>query len=480
MKLSTLLKDIEVLELHAPEDLEIVDLCYDSRKVTPGAAFVAVRGYETDGHRFIPAAAEAGAGVVLCEEAPEAEVPWVLVKDSRRAMAVSAANFFGRPAEELTVVGVTGTNGKTTTTNLARSLLMSVTGAGVGLVGTNENLVGDRVYPAEHTTPESRDLMALFREMADVGEKYAVMEVSSHSLYLDRVCCVPFAVACFTNLSQDHLDFHKTMDAYLEAKMKIFPLSRTAAVNRDDAAAEKILSHLSIPVITYGLSGNADLRAKDLRLEPDRVEFTACFRGEEAKACLHIPGRFSVYNALAAIACCLCLDLPLAALCAALEKCRSVKGRMEVVPTGRDFTLLIDYAVTPDALENMLRTVRDTARGRVGVLFGCGGDRDRTKRPKMARVVGSLADYVIVTSDNPRTEDPEAIIREILPGFEGLDTPVKVITDRREAIRWGIEHARAGDTLVLAGKGHETYQIVGRTKYHMDEREIAAQVLAGL
>ncbi len=480
MKLTSLLRDIEVLERRAPEDLEITDLCYDSRKVTPGAAFVAVRGYETDGHRFIPAAAAAGAGVVLCEEAPEAEVPYVLVKDSRRAMAVSAANFFSRPAEELTVVGVTGTNGKTTTTNLVRSLLMSVTGEGVGLIGTNENLVGDKVYPAEHTTPESRDLMALFREMADFGEKFAVMEVSSHSLYLDRVCCVPFAVACFTNLSQDHLDFHKTMDAYLEAKMKIFPLSRAAAVNRDDAAAEKILSRLSIPVITYGLGENADLRAKNLRLEPDRVEFTACFRGEEAEACLHIPGRFSVYNALAAIACCLCLGLPLASLCAALEKCRSVKGRMEVVPTGRDFTLLIDYAVTPDALENMLRTVRDTARGRVGVLFGCGGDRDRTKRPKMARVVGSLADYVIVTSDNPRTEDPEAIIREILPGFQGLDTPVKVITDRREAIRWGIEHAQAGDTLVLAGKGHETYQIVGKTKYHMDEREIAAQVLAGL
>ncbi|MBR4703561.1 MAG: UDP-N-acetylmuramoyl-L-alanyl-D-glutamate--2,6-diaminopimelate ligase [Oscillospiraceae bacterium] len=480
MKLISLLRDIEVLELHAPEDLEIGDLCYDSRKVTPGAAFVAVRGYETDGHRFIPAAAEAGAAVVLCEEAPAAEVPWVLVKDSRRAMAISAANFFGRPAEELTVVGVTGTNGKTTTTNLVRSLLTAVTGEGVGLIGTNENIVGDRVYPAEHTTPESRDLMALFREMADIGAKYAVMEVSSHSLYLDRVCCVPFAVGCFTNLSQDHLDFHRTMDAYLEAKMKLFPLSRAAAVNRDDAAAEKILSALSIPAITYGLGEDADLRAVNLRLEPDRVEFTACFRGEEAEACLHIPGRFSVYNALAAIACCLSLGLPLASLCAALGECKSVKGRMEVVPTGRDFTLLIDYAVTPDALENMLRTVRDTARGRVGVLFGCGGDRDRTKRPKMARVVGSLADYVIVTSDNPRTEDPEAIIREILPGFRGLDTPVKVITDRREAIRWGIEHAQAGDTLVLAGKGHETYQIVGRTKYHMDEREIAAQVLAGM
>ncbi len=480
MKLSELLRDIDVLELRASLELEITDVCYDSRKAAPGAAFVAVRGYETDGHRFIPAALAAGASVVICEEMPPQDAPCVLVRDSRRAMAVTASNFFGRPAEQLTVVGVTGTNGKTTTTNLVRSLLMSVTGEKVGLLGTNENIVGDRAYPAEHTTPESRDLMALLREMADNGCKYAVMEVSSHSLYLDRVCCVPFAVGCFTNLSQDHLDFHRTMDAYLEAKKKLFSLSRAAAVNRDDPAADKILPELRIPAVTYGLGEGADLRAREVRLLPDRVEFTACFRDEEAKACLHIPGRFSVYNALAALSCCLSLGLPLDRLAAALGNCKSVKGRMEVVPTGRDFTLLIDYAVTPDALENMIRTVRDTARGRVGVLFGCGGDRDRTKRPKMARVVGQLADYVIVTSDNPRTEDPEAIIREILPGFQGLDTPVKVIPDRREAIRWGIEHARSGDTLVLAGKGHETYQIVGKTKYHMDEREIAAEVLAGL
>ncbi len=480
MKLKELLKDIDVVSLRAPGDMEITDVCYDSRKAAPGAVFIAVRGYETDGHKYIPAAAANGASLVICEEAPDTEIPYVLVKDSRRAMAVAASNFFGRPAEELTVIGVTGTNGKTTTTNLIRSLLTAVTGAKTGLIGTNENIVGDKVYPAEHTTPESRDLMALFREMADIGCRYAVMEVSSHSLYLDRVCCVPFAVGCFTNLSQDHLDFHKTMDAYLEAKMKLFDLSAAAAVNRDDAAAEKILPALRIPCVGYGLGEDADLRAEDVRLLPDRVEFTACYQGRRAEACLHIPGRFSVYNALAALSCCLALGLPLEKLAAALADCKSVKGRMEVVPTGRDFTLLIDYAVTPDALDNMIRTVRDTAAGRVGVLFGCGGDRDRTKRPKMARVVGQLADYVIVTSDNPRTEDPEAIIAEILPGFQGLDTPYVVIPDRRKAIRWGIEHAQPGDTLVLAGKGHETYQIVGKTKYHMDEREIAAEVLGSL
>ncbi len=479
MKLSELLNGIEVTEKRAPADLEITDICYDSREVKPGAAFVAVRGYETDGHKFIPAAVKNGAAAVLCEEAPAEDVPYVLVKDSRKALSIAAANLFGRPAEKLTVIGVTGTNGKTTTTNLIRSLLMTVSGAQAGLIGTNENIVGEKVYPAEHTTPESRDLHALFREMVDAGCRYAVMEVSSHSLCLDRVCCVPFAVGCFTNLSQDHLDFHKTMEAYLEAKMLLFPLCRNAAVNGDDSAGKTILSRIPNPTVSYGIGEGNGLRAENVRLLPDRVEFTACYGGDSAEAVLHIPGKFSVYNALAALSCCLSLGFPLKDLCAALAKCKSVKGRMEVVPTGRDFTLLIDYAVTPDALDNMLRTVRDTAVGRVGVLFGCGGDRDRTKRPKMARVVGELADYVIVTSDNPRTGDPGAIIAEILPGLEGLGTPYVVIPDRREAIRYGIEHAQTGDTLVLAGKGHETYQIIGKTKYHMDEREIVADVLNG-
>jgi len=479
MKLKHILENIPVQELHAPEELEISDICYDSRQAGTGTMFAAIRGFETDGHRYISAAVKNGASLILCEEAPEAQVPYVLVKDSRRAMALASANFFGRPAEQLTVIGVTGTNGKTTTTNLIRSLLMQATGTEVGLIGTNENIVGEKVYPAEHTTPESRDLMALFREMADAGCRYAVMEVSSHSLCLDRVCAVPFKVGCFTNLSQDHLDFHKTMEAYLEAKLLLFPLCERAAVNFDDERAGAILERISNPVITYGMGDGSALQAKNVSLLPDRVEFTACYEGKTAEAVLHIPGRFSVYNALAALSCCLSLGLPLETLAEALGRCRPVKGRMEVVPTGTDYTLLIDYAVTPDALDNMLRTVREGARGRVGVLFGCGGDRDRTKRPKMAKVVGTLADYVIVTSDNPRTEDPEAIIREILPGFEGMDTPVQVIPDRREAIYWALEHAQSGDTLVLAGKGHETYQIIGKQKFHMDEREIVADYFAG-
>ncbi len=477
MKLKEVLRDIPVLELRASPELEITDVCYDSRKVGPGALFVAVRGYETDGHKYIPSALERGAAAVVCEEIPEAEGAFVRVENSRKALGLLSANLLDRPAEKLKIVGVTGTNGKTTTTHLIRSILETCAGAPVGLIGTNRNITGKGEYDAVNTTPESRDLQGLFREMVDAGCRYGVMEVSSHALSLDRVEGVPFPVGCFTNLSQDHLDFYGTMDAYLEAKLLLFDRCGVAAVNLDDPAASRVLERAGDRALTFGLSPEAELRAEDIRLLPDRVEFTAVRGNDRAPALLHIPGRFSVYNALAALACCLGLGLKLEPAAAALADCKPVKGRMEVVPTGRDYTVLIDYAVTPDALDNMIRTVRDTAAGRVGVLFGCGGDRDRTKRPKMGRVVAELADYMIITSDNPRTEDPEAIIADILPGLEGLDTPRVVIPDRREAIRWGLEHAQTGDTLVLTGKGHETYQIVGKTKYHMDEREIIAEVL---
>ncbi len=477
MKLKDVLRDIPALELNASPETEITDVCYDSRKVTPGALFVAVRGYETDGHKYIPSALERGAAVIACEEKPAQECPYVLLQNTRKALGLLSANLLDRPAEKLRIVGVTGTNGKTTTTNLVRGILETVTGGPVGLIGTNRNITGKAEYDAVNTTPESRDLQGLFREMVDAGCKYAVMEVSSHALSLDRVEGVPFPVGCFTNLSQDHLDFYGTMEAYLEAKLLLFDRCGVAAVNLDDPAAPKVLERAGERALTFGLGEKAQLRGEDVRLLPDRVEFTAVYGNKRAPALLHIPGRFSVYNALAALACCQGLGLELEEAAAALKTCEPVKGRMEVVPTGKDYTVLIDYAVTPDALYNMIRTVKDTAAGRVGVLFGCGGDRDRTKRPKMGRVVAELADYVIITSDNPRTEDPEAIIADILPGLEGLDTPRVVIPDRREAIRWGLEHAQPGDTLVLTGKGHETYQIVGKTKYHMDEREIIAEVL---
>jgi UDP-N-acetylmuramoyl-L-alanyl-D-glutamate--2,6-diaminopimelate ligase len=480
MKLRDILKGIETVRVEADPGCEITDICYDSRRAAPGAMFAAVKGYETDGHRYMASAAEKGAAVVLCEQAPDCGVPYVLVRDSRLALALASANLFGRPAEKLKLIGVTGTNGKTTVTNLTRNIIESCTGRLCGLMGTNRNIPGKNEYDAEHTTPESRDLQQLLGEMVEAGCGYAVMEVSSHSLMLGRVAGIRFTAGCFTNLSQDHLDFHGTMEAYLDAKAKLFDISENAVINADDPAAEKLKARAKGALLLYGIdSPAAELRAEDIKLLPDRVEFTAVYGDVRTAASLGIPGRFSVYNALAAVGCCIAAGVDPAEAMRALSGCGSVKGRMEVVPCGRDFTILIDYAVTPDALDNMIRTVRAAAPGRVVVLFGCGGDRDRTKRPKMGKVVAQLSDFAVVTSDNPRTEDPQAIIDDILPGFEGEDTPYVVIPDRRSAIRWAIEHARKDDTIVLTGKGHETYQIIGRTKHHMDEREIVAEILGG-
>ncbi|MCR4771433.1 MAG: UDP-N-acetylmuramoyl-L-alanyl-D-glutamate--2,6-diaminopimelate ligase [Oscillospiraceae bacterium] len=480
MKLRDILKGIETVRVEADPGCEITDICYDSRRAAPGAMFAAVKGYETDGHRYMASAAEKGAAVVLCEQAPDCGVPYVLVRDSRLALALASANLFGRPAEKLKLIGVTGTNGKTTVTNLTRNIIESCTGRLCGLMGTNRNITGKNEYDAEHTTPESRDLQQLLGEMVEAGCGYAVMEVSSHSLMLGRVAGIRFTAGCFTNLSQDHLDFHGTMEAYLDAKAKLFDISENAVINADDPAAEKLKARAKGALLLYGIdSPAAELRAEDIKLLPDRVEFTAVYGDVRTAASLGIPGRFSVYNALAAVGCCIAAGVDPAEAMRALSGCGSVKGRMEVVPCGRDFTILIDYAVTPDALDNMIRTVRAAAPGRVVVLFGCGGDRDRTKRPKMGKVVAQLSDFAVVTSDNPRTEDPQAIIDDILPGFEGEDTPYVVIPDRRSAIRWAIEHARKDDTIVLTGKGHETYQIIGRTKHHMDEREIVAEILGG-
>ena len=316
--------------------------------------------------------------------------------------------------------------------------------------------------------------------MADGGCTHAVMEVSSHALALERTYGIRFAVGLFTNLTQDHLDFHGTMENYCAAKSKLMRSCDVAVYNADDPWSRQILRGSTCRRFAYGVERKCQLQAKEITYYPDRVAYTACTDWEELPVHCAIPGAFSVYNSLAAMAACRTLGVPLQRGAQVLGRERGAPGRMEVVPTGRDFTLLIDYAVTPDALDNMIRTVRDTAGGRVGVLFGCGGDRDRTKRPKMGRVVASLADYVIITSDNPRTEDPEAIIADILPGLEGLDTPCVVIPDRREAIFHGIANARSGDTLVLTGKGHETYQIIGKEKHHMDEREIVADALKAL
>ena len=473
MKLQELLKDVAVVRRTAAEDLEIHEVRYDSRAVQPGDLFVAIRGYATDGHKYIDKALAQGAAAIVCEQAP-AGVPAVVVENSRRALAEIAANRFGHPADSMVMLGVTGTNGKTTTTYLVKHILEDA-GHKVGLIGTNQNLIGDEVVETERTTPESYELHALFARMRDAGCTRVIMEVSSHSLVLDRVHGIRFAVGAFTNLTQDHLDFHKTMEAYRQAKAILFTISDKGVINLDDPAAKAMLADAKCPCMTFSCDKDAaDLTAKNIALHADGVSFVATTRDELARVKLPIPGHFSVENALTALGIVLQLGLPLADAARSLATATGVKGRVEVVPTDTDYTVLIDYAHSPDGVENVLRAVRGFAKGRVVALFGCGGDRDRTKRPKMGKIAADLADFCIVTSDNPRTEDPQAIIDDILEGMKDSKTPMQVIVDRPEAIHWALAHAKKDDVIVLMGKGHETYQEVNHVKHHMDEREIVA------
>lgn len=478
MKLKELLSGADVAEFHAPAELEIKGVSYDSRQSAAGDLFVAISGYAADGHAYIGKAVEKGAVCAICQRPPEQDIPYVLVRDSRRALASIGANWFGHPAEEMTMVAVTGTNGKTTTTYLLKAILEH-TGAKVGLIGTNQNMIGAEALPTERTTPECFELHKLFRQMRDAGCTHVVMEASSHALYEGRVHGIHFDVGIFTNLTQDHLDFHKTMEAYCDAKAVLFRNCGTGVYNADDPWAQRLMSHATCREYTYSQDAAADLRAVNVELRADYVAFDAVTGTERVKIKVGIPGRFMVYNTLDVLAAAIQLDIPLAESAAALAKVPHVKGRVEVVPTpGKDYTILIDYAHSPDGLQNVLSSVRGFARGRTVAVFGCGGDRDRTKRPKMGRIAAERADFVIVTSDNPRTEEPGAIIDEILTGMTGTKTPYAVVEDRIQAIHYAMDHAEKDDVIVLCGKGHETYQVVGTEKRHLDEREVVAQWLA--
>ncbi len=481
MKLKELLKDIPVLECTADPELEIDAVHYDSRKVTPGSLFVAVTGFASDGNRFIPMAMGKGASVVVTAKKPEGDIPYVLVVSDRLALAQLGCSFFGHPAKSMTMIGVTGTNGKTSTTLLLKQVLEKTLGAKVGLIGTMANMVGDEVIPTERTTPESFDLQALFARMRDAGCTHVVMEVSSHAVTLERIGGTHFDIAAFTNLTEDHLDFHKTMDAYCDAKAELFRRCRKAAVNVDDAYAERILAAANCPVLTSSVSLAADLRAEDLELLSEGISFTAIAGSEKAKVHLPIPGKFTVYNALTVLSVAKLLGISLEDAAGALKTAQGVKGRVEVVPTpGTHYSVLIDYAHTPDGLENVLSSVKDFCKGRLIAVFGCGGDRDPMKRPIMGRIGVENSDIAVITSDNPRTEDPMAIIEDILKGVNPELGEYIVMEDRRKAIRYAMDIAKKDDIIVLAGKGHETYQEIGGRKYHLDEREEVADHLAEL
>lgn len=482
MKLSRLLRDVNGGDLCGKPEREITGICSDSRRVGQGSLFVAIPGFQSDGHQYIRQAMEQGACAVVAQHAPDCPVPegvtLILVDDARRALAQLAAEWYDHPERQLRLVGVTGTNGKTTTTWLIRHILEQ-RGHKCGLIGTNGSIVDGPLRPAERTTPEAPELYGLLREMADAGCKYAAMEVSSHSLVLERVHGLHFAAAAFTNLTQDHLDFHKDMEHYFQAKALLFQRCDTAVLNLDDDWGLRLAERVSCPRLTYSAKRlEADLIAKNIRLLPDQVQAVLVRDNDIARMRLNIPGMFSVYNGLTAIGCCLALGLTLEESAQALQSAQGICGRAEIVPTGRDFTVMIDYSHTPDSMENILRTVRGYARGRVVGLFGAGGDRDHAKRPIMGRIAGELCDLCVVTSDNPRSEEPEAIIRDILQGMSPK-YKYKVIPDRREAIAWCIKNARKDDIIVLMGKGQETYQEIRGVKHHLDEREEVRRALEG-
>lgn len=477
MRLRELLEGLEVISQTISPDTEITHVCVDSRATQKGSLFVAVPGNRCDGGHYARQAVDRGAVCVVCQSELPPDLPWVKVRDARLALSQLACRWYGHPSRQLTMLGVTGTNGKTTVTYLLRHILQR-TGMKTGLIGTVQNIVGEQTLPAQRTTPDALQIQQLLSAMTKNGCSHAVMEVSSHALDQHRAEGIDFAVGIFTNLTEDHLDYHGTMGCYCDAKAKLFQMSRMGVCNADDPWTERLLAGASCPSVYYGIHNPAEVWAEDIFLHSRSVDFTVCTARTRTPVHLGVPGRFSVYNALGAIAACGELGIPPEECAAALATFPGVAGRMEVVPTpGKPYTLLIDYAHTPDALENVLKTVRGFAQNRVIAVFGCGGDREREKRPLMGHIAGKLADLTIITSDNPRTEEPMAIIRDILPGIAGAEDKYIVEPDRRGAIALAMGRAAAGDVIVLCGKGHETYQEIGDKTIPMDEREIVRSLL---
>lgn len=475
MKLSQILKGIKVLNEYS--DIDVLDVTQDSRLVKEGSLFVCIKGAAFDGHSVAGEMLTKGACAVVVEK-DMGLANQVIVENTRGVFSYICANFFSNPAEKLKLIGLTGTNGKTTTTFLIKQILENV-GKKVGLIGTVQNMIGDEAYPAKYTTPDPYELQKLFSQMVEAGCEYCVMEVSSQALAQGRVNGVRFAVGAFTNLTQDHLDYHKTWENYFNAKRLLFENCDIAVTNADDENGLKIIEGLNFDkVVTYAVNRNdATYVAKNVTFKSNGVEYELV--GDKIGRCsCPIPGRFSVYNSLCAASCALALGISFEQVLMAISKSKGVKGRIEVVPCDRDFTIIIDYAHSPDGLENIISSLKEIAKGRVVTLFGCGGDRDKTKRPKMGKIAAELSDYCIVTSDNPRSENPSAIIQDILEGMKGVKTPYTVVENRKEAIAYAIEHAKKDDIILLAGKGHETYQILPTGTIHFDEREAVAEILA--
>lgn len=469
------------------DSMEITGLTADSRQVQPGCLFVCLTGYTVDGHSFAAQAVQQGAVAVLSERDLDVPATVVKVPDTRRAMAMLADRFYGSPTRELKLIGVTGTNGKTTTTHLIDKILRDRQRV-TGLIGTIHMRIGDVTEDVKNTTPDALDLQKSFRRMRDVNTEYAIIEVSSHALEMGRVRGCDVHTAVFTNLTQDHLDYHKTMENYRYAKSLLFSQLgnsydpdrlKTAVLNADDDASKLYATVTPARVITYGIDQEADVRATDFEITSKGTSFTAQTFAGSVRMNLKLMGKFNVYNALAATAVALAENVPLEAIKNSLESVPGVNGRFEAVDAGQPFAVLVDYSHTPDSLENALATVKEFAKQRIFCIVGCGGDRDRTKRPIMARIATKYADHSVLTSDNPRSEDPQAIIDDMLAGLDEVEQErYTAVVDRREAIHFAVSKAQPGDVILIAGKGHETYQIIKDQVLPFDDREVAREAIA--
>jgi UDP-N-acetylmuramoyl-L-alanyl-D-glutamate--2,6-diaminopimelate ligase len=485
VRLAKLLRGIDARDAAAHGDLEIREIAYDSRRVEPGDLFVAIRGEQTDGNKFVGDAIARGAVAILSEQAAPSEIPasfpWVQVADARKALAISAANYYGRPAEVLKLIGVTGTNGKTTTAFLVDSILRAA-GCEVGLLGTISYRLVREARPAPNTTPESLDLQSYLAEIVRAGGTHAVLEASSHALALDRLWGCPFSVAIFTNLTRDHLDYHKTMDEYFASKRRLFagtgaPAPVSGVVNRDDEYGRQLIG-LASRTLTYGLEAGADVTTRKPSLSLSGIEFVAETPTGNIEVHSKLVGRHNVYNILAATTAGVALGLSREVIASGIAQLTAVPGRFERIDVGQPFMVIVDYAHTDDALRNLLATARDLKPdGRIITLFGCGGDRDRTKRPLMGEAAGRVSDIVVLTSDNPRSEDPLLIINDAIVGVQRTKAKLLVEADREKAIELALDEARAGDIVLLAGKGHEAYQVLRDRTIDFDDRVVARRIL---
>lgn len=493
--LKELLASLPEARVVGDESLSISAVNYDSREVQPRSAFVCIQGVARDGHEFAAAAVERGATVIVAQneelvaDLPE-NITRVFVDDTRRALAMMACEFYGHPSRELCLVGVTGTNGKTTVAHLVADLLREAGYKSVGIIGTLGAKAEKTYYDTGRTTPESLDLQRLLAEFLDGGSEAVVMEVSSHALALGRVTGCAFDAGIFTNLTQDHLDFHGDMEEYFAAKTLLFTEVAAyseqfkgygAVFNADDRYGRRLTEIAAdVPFLTYGIESDAHVKAEAVHLRPTGTSFVARTSSGDIPFDLKLTGRFNVQNALSAIGFGVLKGMSAAQIQGALSRAKAPEGRMEVIDEGQEFYVAVDYAHTPDGLKNVLATVKEFTQGRLICVFGCGGDRDRTKRPQMGAIAASLADICVVTSDNPRTEDPNRIIDDVLAGTSGSHSRVEVEVDRRKAIERALETAQKGDFVVIAGKGHETYQIFKDRTIHFDDREVVREALEHL